>query len=176
MTEPALTATGKAELLADYFGRFSLPVVIETGIWNGHGSTFQFSDRARVIATELDPERAALAAERNPNVEVHQGDSAALLPGILAGIDSPVLFWLDAHLVSEADEPNHSPLIAELDAILAWPHAAQSVVLIDDVRMMDREGWPTAQEVFEFLPISTPGIKCVWDWDLRDDVIRLTPS
>lgn len=168
MTEAVLSGGAKAELVASYYDRYPRNTVIETGIWNGHGSTFGLAPRARIFAIESDPERAAQAYGMHPEIEVICGDSGSWLTVVLSNLHEPALFWLDAHTVAEAGEPNHSPLMAELDAILAWPHAAESVVLIDDVRMMGRDGWPTCEEVVR--------AACeTWEVLIQDDVLRLTP-
>lgn len=164
-----LTGGEKAELIADYHRRYPLGVVVETGVWGAHGSTFGLAGRASIFAIELDPERAAGARAAHPEVVIVEGDAAIELPRLLSEvIGEPALFWLDAHLVAEAGEENHSPVMAELEAIIAWPHAASSVVLIDDVRMMGRDGWPTVEEVLS-LGSST------WRDQYADDILRFTP-
>ncbi|HEY1584203.1 MAG TPA: hypothetical protein VGH63_00875 [Polyangia bacterium] len=62
-----------------------------------------------------------------------------------------------------------APLLDELRAIMHWTYAEDSVVLIDDVRMMGREGWPEASEVEELCAL-------LWNVETRDDVIRCVPS
>lgn len=171
MTEPVLTGAGKRELLADVYARYPRPYVVETGIWNGQGSCTQFLDRATVFAIETDETSCAMAEASYRDLRVCRGDSATILPNILQPMDAPAFFWLDAHLVSEADQENHSPLMAELDAILNFDHAPDSVVLIDDVRMMGREEWPSLEQVQEWHLKNARW----WSWEVRDDVIRLLP-
>jgi len=162
-----LNHADKAKVLVDYFDRYGpFRYVLETGIWQGQGSCYQFEPYAEVVAIESDPESAALAREAGHDVRT--GDSAYLLGMLLASRDAPAFFWLDAHLVAEAGETNYSPLMWELAAIRGWPHAAGSCVLIDDVRMMGREGWPSLDAV---LAVADP-----WDIDVSDDIVRLTPK
>lgn len=160
----------KAATLREHFDRYGpFKFVIETGIWNGYGSCEQFQPEAEVVAIELDDERAQLGRARG--LDVRTGDSAAILPTLLASRNAPALFWLDAHLVAEAHEINHSPLLDELAAIRDWPHASGSVVLIDDVRMMGRPGWPSAKQVIDYIAQRCPW----WDRELRDDIFRAVP-
>lgn len=160
----------KATLLAEYFDRYGpFRFVVETGIYNGQGSCFQFEDRAEVVAVEADDESAAKA--RAAGHDVRTGDSAVLLPALLASRDAPVLFWLDAHPTTD-DDTSTTPLLAELDAILHWPHAAQSVVLVDDVRLMGREGWPHLNYIIARIPVSA---RPLWHLHNQDDIFRLTP-
>ncbi len=169
--EADLAYADKGKVLRDYFDRYGpFTFVVETGIWNGHGSCEQFQTEAEVVAIEVDDERAALG--RANGIDCRTGDSAALLPQLLASRNKPALFWLDAHLVAEADEPNHSPLMDELAAIREWRHASGSVLLIDDVRMMGRDGWPSAKQVIDYLAERCPW----WDRELRDDILRAVPG
>lgn len=161
-----LTWGAKQAVLAEYFDRFPRDVVIETGCWNGQGSCLQFAHRATVYVIEHDPGFCELA--RSSPWTVIEGDSATELPALLRLLDRPAFFWLDAHLVAEAGEENHSPLLEELDAILAWPHAAQSVLLIDDVRMMGRDGWPTIEEILSVA-------SSTWQDRTVADIVRFTP-
>jgi len=115
---------------------------------------------------DIDPKQVLAASAKG--FDAWLGDSAERLPDILRMLSDPVLFWLDAHLVAEASEINSSSLMGELDAILGWPHARQSVVLIDDLRMMGREGWPTIEHV-------RVKVGNVWVREEKDDMMRLTP-
>ncbi len=173
-TAADLTYGQKFELVKDYFDRYPRSYVFETGIWNGMGSTFQFAERARVTAIETNLDSCELAQRNHPLVRVVHGDSATELPELLSFTPDSAFFWLDAHLVAESGEENHSPLIEELEAILAWEHAADSVILIDDVRMMGREGWPTLDQVWNFNRLRIEDGP-VWNWDVAADIVRLTP-
>lgn len=125
---------GKALLLCELAEQHGLRTLVETGIYQGQGSGLMALERGlvdRYIVIDTDP------AMREQGAETWCGDSGALMPHVLRDIHAPALFWLDAH------EPDSCPLLAELDAITAWPYAAQSVLAIDDLRMMEDVGWPT---------------------------------
>lgn len=162
----------KQQVLADYWQRYGpFRFIVETGIWQGGGSAMQFrSERSEYVAIETDRGSAARAWERGYDVRV--GDSAELLPQLLLARDAPAFFWLDAHLVEEAYQENSSPLLAELQAIVAWPHAARSVVLVDDVKMMGRDGWPSVRELLRAAYVR-PGF---WNVEIADDILRFTPQ
>lgn len=166
--EADLSWGGKQEVLRQYFDARPYAYVFETGIWNGQGSCFQFSDRARVTAIEINPESCEQARRNHPTSRIVQGDSATELAALLTYCPAPAFFWLDAHLVAESGEENSSSLAEELEAIMAWEHGAASTVLIDDVRMMGREGWPSIQDTLE----QTAGF---WDQETKADIVRLTP-
>lgn len=157
----------KRALLAHYFGQYGpFRFVVETGIYNGQGSCFQFEDRAEVVAIEADDVSAARA--RAEGHDVRTCDSADLLPLLLYSRNAPALFWLDAHPVVDGST-EQTPLLAELEAIAEWPHAPGSVVLVDDLRLFGLPGWPTHSEVMRGLP-------GFWASESRDDVLRLTPA
>lgn len=161
----------KQQVLASYWrvwGPFRF--LVETGVWNGGGSLMQFAGPdVEYVAVEVDRVSAARAWANGFDVRV--GDSAKILPFLLAARDGPAFFWLDAHLVNDDRDEQGSPLTAELAAIIAWPHAAGSVVLIDDARMLGIPGWPGAREL-----IGQVEVAGFWDIELRDDLLRLTPA
>lgn len=160
----------KHELVYGYAEPYG--VLVETGLWNGAGASTALAGRLSCYVIDVDPEntRAAWAA----GVVAYTGSSAALLGPLLCAqaLNRPVCFWLDAHYVVEGDEflaEHPCPLLGELAAIRAWPHAAGSTVLIDDVRMLGSPGWPSHSELTDVL------VECPWTFEERDDILRLTP-
>lgn len=171
MSQP-LNVEQKKAVLREHFDRYGpFRFVIETGVWNGWGSGMQFQDEAEYVAIELNDDSARRARERG--YDVRTGDSADLLPQLLAARDAPALLWLDAHHVAEAgDGFDATPLLSELAAIRDWRHASSSVLLIDDMRLCGRDGWPTAKQVIDYIAQRCPW----WNRELRDDIFRATPS
>lgn len=163
-----LTYSAKLDVIRSYLEQMPRPrTMIETGLYAGNGSGMQMGVLLDTyIALDIDPEQVASAQARGYTAVA--GDSADTLAGVLATVSGPALFWLDAHLVSEYDEENASSLMGELDAILAWPHHATSVVLIDDLRMCGRQGWPTVQEIRD-------KVGDIWQREEAADIMRLTP-
>jgi hypothetical protein len=172
-----LTQAGKVDLLRSYANGYE--TFIETGIYNGHGSGHEMLDLfPRVMMLDQSLENC-MQARRPLQVLTFPGDSGLMLPHVLARVEEPCLFWLDAHLVAEYDgeaamHESPCPLLAELRAILAWEHAAASTVLIDDVRLMGEEpGWPALDEVIEVC--FNGSLANTWIGKSADDVLRLTP-
>ena len=130
---------------------------------------------ARIVSIELDDRLYAAARRRfagQPNVELLHGDSGALLPGILSGLDRPALFWLDGHYTgaSSARTEVDSPIVAEIEALLRHPVQGH-VVLIDDAReFCGTGGYPTIDElrvmILERQPLS--------QFAVADDIVRWT--
>jgi hypothetical protein len=177
----------KTELLRSYGIAYELRILVETGLWNGHGSGMPIA-RGFDRYVAVDAQQANWQRAKDAGFEAHFGSSAIVLPYLLGRranmmrepaerLDrNPALFWLDAHYVVEGDDflaANPSPLLAELRAILEWPHAPRSVVLVDDVRMLGAPGWPTRDEIAATL--DTFGDN---PWEARevDDVLRLVPQ
>lgn len=138
---------------------------VETGTYLG-GTAGQLAGVVdQVWSVELLPEILAQARERLSglhNVQLVEGYSPDVLPGILADVPGPALFWLDGHggTFGGDDVPAHvleCPVLEEIAAIDAWPHAAGSVILIDDARaffgrlLHHRPDWPTFLEVADAL-------------------------
>ena len=131
-----------------------LRVLIETGTFKGDTVMALRRDFDRIVSVELSPElhaKAVRQTRRQRNAELLLGDSAKVLPGILATLDQPALFWLDAHYSGgvTALGDTVSPISPELDVILG--HAVRGhVVLIDDAREFHdsaRSGYPGAEVI-----------------------------
>ena len=94
---------------------------------------------------------AAYRARHEHNVQLLVGDSASVLPGILATLHEPALFWLDAHYSGTGTTLGDrvTPISAELNAVLGHPVRGH-VVLIDDAREFHdstRSGYPGPEVV-----------------------------
>ena len=164
-----LSYAAKQMVLAAHFDEFPRGVAVETGLYNGRGSCYQFLGRARVVCLDVSLEQCEMA--RQAGCEALAGDSRVTLPRLLRALDEPAFFWLDAHAVVEAEEENDSPLYQELEAILAWRHAPRSVLLVDDVRMMGRVGWPSIADVGWLVRERAP----FWRATVQADILRLLP-
>lgn len=168
-----MTNTDKHAMVHSYAQPYR--VLVETGLCNRQGATITHAAEFRCYAIDL--QRENVTAAREAGVQAFEGDSALLLPQLLARLKEPACFYLDAHCVSEAGEEDTSPLLAELAAILDWPYAEESTVLIDDLRMMGRDGWPSVEDVRRAMRFQVGGglVISVWHREERDDVMRLTP-
>jgi hypothetical protein len=174
-----LTANQRRDVLRDYGKRYGLRVFIETGTNDG-GTPWALKDDFDELHTiELGQAqwRAAVDLFRDhPHVTCLLGDSADVLPTVLAGIDEPALVWLDGHWSggSTARGRRDTPVLQELVAIFATgvPH----VVLVDDARLFEgmsdhdeQPNWPHIDDVRSLAEHHG------YSYDLTDDIIRLTP-
>lgn len=81
------------------------------------------------------------------NVTWHLGQSSDILPEIVSQMNTPTLFWLDAHfpgadfgLASYGDEPDlekRLPLKSELEKIVNNKDVTNDVFVIDDLRIYE---------------------------------------
>jgi predicted O-methyltransferase YrrM len=140
----------KRDLLRTTASAHGMRVLVETGTYTGETAWAMRRRFDRIETIELEPTLARLARirfARTPNVHVHEGDSAALLPRILGSLDQPTLFWLDAHPSTDrAVRDTPVPLLAELAAI-AGNRVGGHVILIDDMRYMGSHGYPAEDEL-----------------------------
>ena len=140
----------KRRLLRETAQEHALRVLIETGTYMGETAWALRRDFDRIETVELEPTLARLAGirfRRTKNVRVHEGDSATVLLQILATLDVPALFWLDAHPSTDRSARDVPiPLRAELAAIARHP-VRRHVMLIDDLQYLGQAGFPTRAEL-----------------------------
>lgn len=67
------------------------------------------------------------------NYHMYCGSSAEWLPQILEAIQEPTTIWLDAHPCVDDLTVNDTPILQELEAILAHSGRVNFTVLIDDI-------------------------------------------
>lgn len=118
--------------------KFPNRVFVETGTFKGNTIRKAFSiGFEKCYTVELEPERfnevkrALKSHVDDHSLTMHMGNSPDCLPLIMAEIDEPVTFWLDAH------SNTYAPLYEELD-IIANHHIKTHTILIDDVRCWEK--------------------------------------
>jgi len=159
----------KRQLLRETAREHGLRVLVETGTYMGETAWALRRDFERIETIELEPTLARLARirfGRTKNVGVHEGDSAAVLPRILETLDSPALFWLDAHPSTDRTARGGPiPLRSEI-AVIAAHGVRGHVVLIDDLQYIGQPGYPSPEE------LRLPGYRL----EEIGTVARLTPD
>lgn len=148
-------------------------VFIETGTYEGDGiATALDVGFEKVISIELDADSVRRARARfvGKPVTILYGDTAKLLPDVLADLCEPATFWLDAHPVG------WSPVMAEL-AAMAVANIREHTILVDDRRLMTMfhpDGWftPSEKAVLEALLQINPAYEISFvDGFVPDDII-----
>ncbi len=87
-------------------------------------------------------------------VKLFLGDSGDIMSEVIAGIQSPAIFWLDGHYsAGETSKGNlDTPILKEIDAVAAHPNARGHVLLIDDARCFDgTNDYPTEEKLKAYL-------------------------
>ena len=136
---------------------FGLTTFMETGTFRGDTTAVAARIFESVHSFELSAELHANALKRfsgQANVHLHHGDSAELLPRILAsGPREKILFWLDGHFSGgpTAQGKLNTPILDEIRAIAA-AGIKDCVVLVDDLRCF--------QKSFPGTPLSLTGSAC----------------
>jgi hypothetical protein len=165
----------KARTLLGYGRRNGLRTLVETGTYRGHTVAACSGHFDRIYSIELHPglyEQARHRFAGDPSVTLVQGDSCEALMRLGPEIEGPALFWLDAHHSSggTAKGAHDPPLEWELRAVLE--RGEPDVVLIDDARLLGRDGWPSLEDVRRLLAGRAGEL------EVRDDIVRiaLTPT
>jgi len=131
--------------VGSYFRRFRRPIFVETGTLVGNGLWCALKAGHKLChSIEIHQHQYQQACTRfqlqidQGRVRLHHGDSANILPCIIAEIHSTTLFWLDAHM-----SQNYGPRLAKacpaLEELAAIDRSEirNHVILIDDVACFD---------------------------------------
>ena len=142
--------------IQDLIDKYSLECFIETGTLYGeaveHARQFMFT---QIISIEIEEDLASQCRAKfshDPRVNIITGDSSIKMEHAVSLITGPCLYWLDAHFPGgdrndekrktymETDDPNSRvPLLKEIEAIKESSYFPESVLLIDDARLFERD-------------------------------------
>lgn len=167
----------KQRTIIEYGQRFRLRILVETGTYKGDMVAATKDIFQKIHSIELDQnlfERAKQRFAEDKHISILHGDSAKVLPGILAGLRQPALFWLDGHYSGGETALGglQTPVLAEVKHILQ--HAvAGHVILIDDARCFVGVGdYPTLDALQSFIDSLKPGLR----FEVQNDIIRVFQS
>jgi len=124
-------------------GYAEIDVFVETGTAFATTATAACEVFAEVHSIDLSEKLHQRAVEQfgdREGLTFHFGDSAEVLPQVLANIARPAVVLLDAHYCrgfADAAARQSFPLWSELDTLLARPYA--DLVLVDDIHTFGRE-------------------------------------
>jgi hypothetical protein len=171
----AMPNLGKQQVVIEYIRKFSPEVFVETGTYKGKMVYAVMPYIDRIYSIELGQTHYQHARRRfagYPDIHILQGQSGEVLPQVLKTIDTPCLFWLDAHYSggSTAKGDMDTPIMQEIDCILKHPHVEKHVVLIDDARcFVGENGYPTLEALEKLIREVQPD----WSFEVVNDIIRI---
>ncbi len=164
----------KQRAVREYADRYGLRVLVETGTYYGEMVAAMRRRFDEIYSIEYDHALAARAAQkfaRWPHVHIVEGDSALKVPEILAKLDRPALFWLDAGYYGWAGlQGDKQRLTTELESILSH-RIKQHVILMDDARGLNgQNGAPTVEQLKQRIDAMFPGHGV----EVKHDILRIT--
>ena len=168
----------KQSVVKEYAHRYRLGTLVETGTYLGFMIRATLNVFQKIHSIELDKalcRRAIRKFSQYRHVSILQGDSGEMLANLLKSLTEPCLFWLDAHHSSGATFKTGlgkvaTPIVAELEHILAHPKAREHVILIDDAReFTGKNDYPTISQLRELVLRMNPE----FSMDVEDDIIRI---
>ena len=171
----------KQQLVKSLGKRFNLRVFVETGTYKGDMVAAVLRYFEHIYSIELHQPFYDKATERfsaDEHVEILHGDSATKLKDVLAGLNEPALFWLDAHGGAEAKTDTGelpAPVMAEVTAILAHSQVSDHLILLDDVHTFRRNVkwgvgvWAEIEQLRQQWLAKHPD----WIWQVEDNILRI---
>ena len=174
------------DLLVALRQRLGIDTFVETGTFEGRTAQWAAGVFRNVKTVELSERMfasTALRLSRFDNVEAAQGHSADFLREIVAELERPAIFWLDAHWCGGGAPTSGAPdsvcpVLAEVAEINRSP--LDHVILVDDARYFleppeppyDPAAWPGIADVLAAL--HAPGKQRYSV--VKDDVIVCVPA
>jgi hypothetical protein len=164
----------KQRLIRRYASKHGCDTLVETGTYKGDMLLALEPEFIRLYSIELHRglhARVRRLFRGKPHVRLLQGDSGERLGDVLKELDRPAVFWLDGHYSAggTAKADKNTPIIAELDRILAH-RIRNHVVLIDDARLFNgTEDYPTLDFLRERLQQAGK-----FNVTVEDDAIAIT--
>jgi hypothetical protein len=164
----------KQRVVRAYGEKFGLKTLVETGTYYGEMVAAMKSRFERIYSIDLVPalaERATRKFARYPHIRIFCGDSRVEMPKVLALLNGPALFWLDAGYYGwVGKQGDQQRLSAELEMILSHPFP--HVILLDDARgLTGRDGIPSVSDVKASIEAKFPNRQV----EVEYDIMRVTP-
>lgn len=170
----------KHKLVLKIAGQYGIKTMVETGTYLGAMVYATKDFFSKIISIELSDELALNAKqkfEKYPSIEILQGDSGKVLPGVVPNLKTPAIFWLDGHFSQgiTARGEKDAPVSEELGAIeKSIQNGIRHIILLDDARLFIESGYqtgyPRLSEVEAWVNAHLPGYKT----KVEEDVIVIS--
>jgi len=163
----------KQKVVREYGERFKLTTLVETGTYYGEMVTAMKHRFERIFSIEFVPElaeRAQRKFSRDRHIKIFCGDSRVVMPEVLALLNRPALFWLDAGYYGwVGKQGDQQRLSAELEMILSHPFP--HIILLDDARgLTGLGGIPSVADVKRHIESKFPTRQV----EVQHDIMRVT--
>ena len=163
----------KQKVVREYGAKFRLGTLVETGTYYGEMVAAMKRHFDRIYSIECVPELAERATRkfaRDQHIRIFCGDSRVVMPEVLALLQGPALFWLDAGYYGwVGKQGDQQRLSAELEMILSHPYP--HMVLLDDARgLTGRDGIPSVGDVKAYVESKFPQRSV----EVKYDIMRVT--
>ena len=163
----------KQKIVREYGEKSGLHTLVETGTYYGEMIAAMKNHFDPIYSIEYVPELASRATRkfaRDEHVRIFCGDSRLVMPEVLALLEGPALFWLDAGYYGWVGiRTNEQRLSAELEMILG--HRFPHIVLLDDARgLIGRDGIPSVADVKSYVESTFPQRSV----EVEYDIMRIT--
>jgi predicted O-methyltransferase YrrM len=148
----------KALFVSALASRLGCEEIIETGTFLGE-SAYIFSGSVQTVTTIEADETLHLTSRQwlsrmksGDKIRCLCGDSGTILPDLLATASRKLMIFLDAHFSAGITSKRfgETPLERELKSIFI--HSPESIVVIDDARLMAKPGYPGWERMFQLIP------------------------
>jgi hypothetical protein len=167
----------KRRIVRECARKHRIRAMVETGTYLGDMVAAMAGEFEEIYSIELfEPlyEKARLRFSRRDGIFLYFGDSGEELQKILATLERPAVFWLDAHYSGEgtAREEESTPILRELSLILTH-RVPDHVILIDDASDFDgRYGYPDLDTIRTFISRK----RSSYLFAVRENIIFLEPA
>ena len=167
----------KQRVVREYGKKFGLKTLVETGTYYGEMVVAMKNHFERVYSIEGVPalaDRAARKFASDKHVRIFCGDSREVMPEVLALLQAPALFWLDAGYygwVGIRTKSREQRLSAELEMILSHPYP--HIILLDDARgLTGRDEIPSVGDVKAYVESRFPQRAVGVEYDIMRITLR----
>lgn len=152
-----------------------MKVFVETGTYHGETIKALKNNFDVLYSIELSVDlynKAKTKFNKCTRINIYNGNSADILPRIVAQLDAPALYWLDAHFSGGITASSKNPILQEILTIL---QAGKSdVIVIDDLRLFGTDpDYPKYYELKDYVNQIGKGKYAV---HTGPDCIVITPS
>ena len=146
-------------LSKDVLSKYKNDIFVETGTLWGEAIDIALElGFKKIYSMEIDPEKVKSNRDKFKKeikegiVEIVEGDTFKIFKDVIAKVDAPATFWLDAHWDGDVLGEYKCPLPFELEALLSHPIKTHTL-LVDDRRLFGEIGSSWGEDLDEELLI-----------------------